>query len=106
MKESNVQNIHVDRAIDVRINLGIIQIMLGSDDFSDIATDQADGEQIHIKPTTILSMPVAGFIETLNLFKDFTQDSAVMQVLSAHVKAGVLQEMETINNEEEEVEKK
>lgn len=89
-----MNKIHVDSALGIHINNGIVHIILGSDDLSNKFSKDASSKQ-NIKANNIVSMPILGFIETLNIFQNFASDPHIKMILDNYVDVGVLDKAET-----------
>jgi len=85
-----MQKIHVDTTMGIHINNGIVHIILGSDDLSKKFFEKDQQADKELKATNIISMPISGFIETLNIFENFVQEPHIKMALDNYVKVGVL----------------
>ncbi len=86
-----MKKIHVDSAMGIHISNGIVHIILGSDDFSQKFYKADSSKKETIKANNIISMPILGFIETLNIFQNFANEPHIKMILDNYVDVGVLQ---------------
>ncbi len=87
-----MKKIHVDSSIEIHLINGIVHIILGSDDLSQKFYKEEREHKAKIKATSIVTMPLTGFVETLNIFKNFANEPHIKMVLDSYVEAGVLEE--------------
>ncbi len=85
-----MNKIHVDSAMGIHISNGIVHIILGSDDLSKKFYSGNQKNESSIKANNIISMPIQGFVETLNIFQNFSNEPHIKMLLENYVDVGVL----------------
>ncbi|WP_324171956.1 hypothetical protein [Sulfurimonas sp.] len=85
-----MKKIHVDTSMGIHMQNGIVHIILGSDDLSQKFYKENDINEGNTKATSIISMPILGFIETLNIFQNFAKEPHIKMILDSYADVGVL----------------
>ncbi len=86
-----MKKIHVDSSMGIHIQNGIVHIILGSDDLSKkFYKDGENNTKASIKPSNIVSMPIVGFVETLNILQNFVKEPHIKMILDSYTDVGVL----------------
>ena len=85
-----MKKIHVDSSMGIHIQNGIVHIILGSDDLSKKFYEENEKNESNLKVSNIISMPILGFVETLNIFQNFAKEPHIKMILDRYADVGVL----------------
>ena len=86
-----MQKIHVDTSMGIHIQNGIVHIIMGSDDLSKKFYKEDGKNEANIIANSIVSMPILGFVETLNIMQNFAKEPHIKMILDSYTDIGVLQ---------------
>ena len=84
-----LKNIYADRAINVKIRNGIVYIVLGNDNLSEKFSPNNRRKDRQITKC-VITMPLLGFIKSINLFERFIDRSDTRKILEKYVEIGIL----------------
>ena len=86
-----MKKIHVDTTMGVHLSNGIAHIILGSDDLSKKFYKDGDNEtKTNLKTESIITMPIAGLVQTLNILQNFSNEPHIKMILDSYADIGVL----------------
>jgi len=74
----------------IHLSNGIVHIILGSDDLSKKFYKENEDNKASIKANSIISMPILGFVETLNILQNFAKEPHIKMILDSYSDVGVL----------------
>lgn len=96
-RKDKMNKIHVDSSIGVHVSNGIAHIVLASDDLNCKFQNEVENKKsTNLKATHIVSMPLVGVVETLNILQKFVEEPHIKMILDSYVQVGLLEEK---NNE-------
>ena len=87
-----MEMIYADTVIGINFNNGVVKLMLANQDLTkNIEDEEGEPEEIQMKTSNAISMPLPGFLYMVSVIETLLKDPKMTDTIKKYTEAGILQ---------------